>query len=400
MFRSVAAAFITLFVIKPAFAYMSVYCAVSQPGICMAAQHPIPAVAQQEANRLCQSRFPTKCSNGQVIGSDYSCASIAALSSNKAFYFAAAANSLAGADLGAQNNCSANFHGACEIVWHLCESDAVAVTTNVSPPAPAQEITQPVRTAPPTAPSRVDSTTRGPSIAQSRSDPNSPTENSWENTDWTKILTGPMLVEFLPFAVLGLFLVGVPIARFLVSERAPPPQSSLKQRRAPGLTTEVKHIEVLIARSQRMNWLNRVIFIIDARMGVGAEELDLIGKYRLGKTIVFDSARRERQNELARTHLEAAREKNTRTICLWREEVRGFFRRLWLLFRALISFLLGFLFIRITLAKLIRGTHVESKSLDTILAAKNAIERGAGDLKAYLEVAQTFDGRENLFEPS
>jgi hypothetical protein len=210
-----------------------------------------------------------------------------------------------------------------------------------------------------------------------------------------------MLVEkFLPIAAIGLLVVGVVFLIALALKGASPPRSLFKQRRTPSLTTEVKHIEVLIVRSQRMNWLNRVIFMIDAQMGVGTEQLDLISKYRLGKTIVFDSARRERQNELARTHLESAREKSTRTICLWREEVRGFFRRLGLLLRALISFLLGFLFIRITLTKLIRGTHVESKSLDKILAAKNAIERGAADLKAYLEVAETFDGREDLFEPS
>jgi hypothetical protein len=123
-------------------------------------------------------------------------------------------------------------------------------------------------------------------------------------------------------------------------------------------------------------------------------------KYRLGRTIVFDSARRERQNELTRTHLQMASDKRALTICLWREEWRGIFRRLYYLIRALFSFLLGFLFIRITLAKLIRGAHVESKSLDTILATKNAIERAAGDLKAYLEVAETFDGREDLYEPT
>jgi hypothetical protein len=204
----------------------------------------------------------------------------------------------------------------------------------------------------------------------------------------------------ISFAAAGLIILGIAFLIFLVSRHAPPAPALFKQRHAPGLMADATHIEVLIVRSQRMNWLNRVIFMIDARMGVGAEQLDLISKYRLGKTIVFDSARRERQNELARTHLESARERNTRTICLWREEVRGFFRRLWYLILALISFLLGFLFIRITLAKLIRGTHVESKSLDKILAAKNAIERGAADLKAYLEVAETFDGREDLFEPS
>ena len=161
-----------------------------------------------------------------------------------------------------------------------------------------------------------------------------------------------------------------------------------------------KHIEVLVARSQRRTWLRRVVFMIDARMGVSAEQFDQMRKYRLGRVLVYDSLRRQRQNELARTHLEAAREQRSRTICLWREEIRGFFKRLWYLLRALVSFLIGFLFIRITIAKLLRGVHIESKSLDRILQTKNAIETGAADLRAYLIAAETFDGREELFEPS
>jgi Domain of unknown function (DUF4189) len=161
-----------------------------------------------------------------------------------------------------------------------------------------------------------------------------------------------------------------------------------------------EHIEVLIGRSQRRNWLNRVVFVVDARMGVSLEQLRLIKKYRLGWTLVFDSASRERQNELARAHLQMASEKWTQTICLWRAEKRGVLSRLYYLVRAFISFLLGFLFIRVTVATLLRGAHIESRSLDTILAAKNAMEKAAIDLKAYLEVAECFDGREDLFEPS
>lgn len=161
-----------------------------------------------------------------------------------------------------------------------------------------------------------------------------------------------------------------------------------------------KHIEVLVARSQRRTWLRRVVFMIDARMGVSAEQFDLMKKYRLGRVLVYDSLRRQRQNELARAHLQMAQERKSWTICLWREEVRGLLRRIWHLIRALISFLIGFLFIRITISRLIRGAHIESKSLDRILQAKNAIETGAADLRAYLIAAESFDGREELFEPS
>lgn len=202
-------------------------------------------------------------------------------------------------------------------------------------------------------------------------------------------------------ATVGMYVAGIPFAALLVSKYAPSLCPDLFDQGLPEtLRVTSKQIEVVISRSQRFNWLNRVVFMVDARMGMSIEQYSLMRKYRLGRTIVFDSARRERQNELARTHLELAREGKSQTICLWREEWRGIFRRLWYLIRALVSLLLGFLFIRVTLAKLIKGAHVESKSLDKILAAKNAIERSASDLKAYLEVAETFDGREDLFEPS
>jgi hypothetical protein len=161
-----------------------------------------------------------------------------------------------------------------------------------------------------------------------------------------------------------------------------------------------KQIDVLIAQSQRRTWLRRVVFVLDARMGVSAEQFDLMKKYRLGRVIVYDSLRRQRQNKLTRAHLEMALQRKSGTICLWREEIRGFFRRIYYLIRSLVSFLIGFLFIRITISKLLRGAHIESKSLDRILEAKIAIETGATDLNAYLIAAETFDGREDLFEPT
>jgi hypothetical protein len=300
--------------------------------------------------------------------------------------------SLARARANAARYCGLDHdYNNCKEIHTVC--DGVADPFNQLP-QPNTAVLNPSNTQPSPSPSRAEPPARRPLVAQSTPQPTS--MSFLQQTGLDRLLFG----EIIGSAAIVLIGAGIAFLVFIAARRPSPTQPFFKQGRALDLTTGAKQIEVLVVRSQRMNWLNRVIFMIDAQMGVGAEQLDLISKYRLGKTIVFDSARRERQNELARTHLESAREKSTRTICLWREEVRGFFRRLGLLLRALISFLLGFLFIRITLTKLIRGTHVESKSLDKILAAKNAIERGAADLKAYLEVAETFDGREDLFEPS
>jgi len=63
---------------------------------------------------------------------------------------------------------------------------------------------------------------------------------------------------------------------------------------------------------------------------------------------------------------------------------------------AVFSFLFGFLFIRITIAKLVRGAIIESKDLVLILQAKSAIEETANYLKEYIATADTFDGSDEI----
>ena len=76
--------------------------------------------------------------------------------------------------------------------------------------------------------------------------------------------------------------------------------------------------------------------------------------------------------------------------------VRTFLRRLFWIFAALFRLLLSFFFIRVNIAKLVRGTIIESKDLTLIFQAKQAIEESAMYLKEYLETANTFDGRDEI----
>jgi len=80
--------------------------------------------------------------------------------------------------------------------------------------------------------------------------------------------------------------------------------------------------------------------------------------------------------------------------------VRAFFKALFWVFTAFFSFLLGFLFIRVTIAKLVRGTVIESRDLVLILQAKEAVEESARYLKEYIEAANTFDGRDEVSDAS
>jgi hypothetical protein len=163
-------------------------------------------------------------------------------------------------------------------------------------------------------------------------------------------------------------------------------------------------VEVLFKRSQRVNWYGRVVFGITARLGLTEKQLALVRRYWLGRVIVFDSLRRQRQNQLARIHLQLAAQVKVEPPAkkplsqLW-ATIKYFLFVLFYLFRALFSFLFGFLFIRVTIAKLARGKLIESTNLTLILQAQQAVEQSSQYLKEYLETAESFDGREELFEP-
>ena len=54
--------------------------------------------------------------------------------------------------------------------------------------------------------------------------------------------------------------------------------------------------------------------------------------------------------------------------------------------------------LRVTVDCLMTGQHVECKDLDELLGAEAAILDACKNLKAYLETAVTFDGREEVVE--
>jgi hypothetical protein len=170
------------------------------------------------------------------------------------------------------------------------------------------------------------------------------------------------------------------------------------------LTNYAEDVQVLFTRSQRVNWYGRVVFGIVARLGMTEHQLSLVRRYWLGRVIAFDSLRRQRQNQLAAMHLQLAAKAPTEpkgakpSSRLWADVKRLFFFAFYLV-RALFSFLFGFLFIRITIAKLVRGKLIESSDLVLILQAREAIEQSARYLKEYLVAAEAFNGEEELFEP-
>ena len=142
-----------------------------------------------------------------------------------------------------------------------------------------------------------------------------------------------------------------------------------------------------LRRSQRSGGMmgNKVLFALDARADLSTEERSLVDKYGLGKIVVYDSDARKKSNEAVQEHAAAA-------------QSGGAGRALWRTARGLASLAAAALTLRVTVGSLINGEHVECKDLDELLGAEAAITEACKNLKAYLETALTFDGREEVIE--
>ena len=146
-------------------------------------------------------------------------------------------------------------------------------------------------------------------------------------------------------------------------------------------------MQLKLKRSQRSGLMGKVLFTLDARTELDAEEQGLVGKYSLGKLIVYDSENRKKHQQAAYGHFDdAANTGGSVGKGLWKNA------------RGIISAAMMSLSLRITVDSLVSGQHIECKDMDELLGAEAAIIDACKSLKAYLETALTFDGREEVFE--
>lgn len=141
-----------------------------------------------------------------------------------------------------------------------------------------------------------------------------------------------------------------------------------------------------LRRSQRnAGLMGKIAFALDARADLSAEEQALVKRYGLGKLVVYDSEARKKHGTAAMGHFEEA---GTASLgrSAWKN-VRGF-----------ASAAIMALSLRVTIDGLTHGEHIECKDLDELLGAESAIVEACKNLKAYLETALTFDGREEVLE--
>ncbi len=117
-----------------------------------------------------------------------------------------------------------------------------------------------------------------------------------------------------------------------------------------------------------------VLFMLDARLDLTAEESASVRKYALGDQVIYNSA-------ASRKHLEAADQAAAR------ETAGGIVSQL-------AQVAMHRLSLNITIDSLGKGQHIECKDLPELIAAEDAIREAARSTRAFLDIAKTFDGRE------
>lgn len=146
-------------------------------------------------------------------------------------------------------------------------------------------------------------------------------------------------------------------------------------------------MQLKLKRTQRSGGMmgGKIIFALDARADLSADEKALVSKYKLGTLSIYDSEARKRHAVAATEHSEATRTTGT----------LGTFYRLG---RASLSAAMMALSLKVTIDSLSGGQHIECKDMDELLGAEAAIVEACRSLKAYLETALSFDGREEMIE--
>lgn len=138
-------------------------------------------------------------------------------------------------------------------------------------------------------------------------------------------------------------------------------------------------MQLKLRRSQRIGGIvsQGVVFCIDARAEFTPEEQANLSRYKLYKEVIYNSEAQKRLLDKGLAHNDGS--------------ASGFVK-------SLATLALARTKLYVTVRSLGRGQHIECKSLDELLGAEEALMQACQNLKAYLETAQSFDGREVLYD--
>ena len=136
-------------------------------------------------------------------------------------------------------------------------------------------------------------------------------------------------------------------------------------------------MQLVLRRSQKTTGMlsKSVSFCLDARTELSPEERSNVDKYKLGGLVVYNSAAAEAQLAKVTAGLAGGS-----------------------LLKGAVGLAMSKFTLTITVDSLTRGQHIECKDLDELLGAEEAIQAACQSIRRYIDVAQTFDGREIVFD--
>ena len=175
------------------------------------------------------------------------------------------------------------------------------------------------------------------------------------------------------------------------------PQTSEPTPQAFSDSGPIAGLALRLKRSQRANALGTILFALDARVDVSAENRALIVKHNLGNRVIYESETRKAYTDAAKARADNSRPK-TSIFDSAERQFLGVGKTFLNLGIAAVHATVAALSLRITVDSLMKGVHVECKDMNELLEAEDAIKEAGQNLKAHLEAVTTFDGREETFE--
>lgn len=136
-------------------------------------------------------------------------------------------------------------------------------------------------------------------------------------------------------------------------------------------------MQLVLRRSQKTTGLmtKSVLFCLDARVDLSPEERGNVDKYKLGSQVLYNSAAAEA------TLAKAAA-----------QHAGGSF------LKSAVSIAMSRLSLSVTVDSLTKGHHIECKDMDELLGAEEAIKSACENIRTYIDIAATFDGREIVLD--
>jgi hypothetical protein len=138
-------------------------------------------------------------------------------------------------------------------------------------------------------------------------------------------------------------------------------------------------MQLVLRRSQKTTGMlsKSVSFILDARANLSSDEAAAVKKYGLSNQVLYASSK-------ARAHAESALAADPTT-------GGGFLK-------SMASAAMSKMALNITIDSLTKGHHIECKDLEELLGAEGAIQNACEVVRGYIDMAQTFDGREVVID--